>query len=212
MSRPPLLLGVAMIYTPSVITDSSIEAVSLADFKEHVRVTTTTEDTLMEAILTTARITFENLTGRTVHEKVLEWPLSAWPSGDTIVLPRATPLVSITSIKYKSAAGVESTMAAASYIADTVSTPGRVTLASGYSWPSGDLYPVHPIRVRYVAGIANASPQTEAAQNIQAAIKYIAAALWEHREPEPEPDRIGVLLRRQWGLPILIENLIVHEG
>jgi hypothetical protein len=116
------------------------------------------------------------------------------------------------SLKYKDAAGAETAWAAANYISDTDSMPGRLVLAYGASWPSASLYPVHPIRIRYTAGIATASPQAEAAADVRNVIMLLAAALWEHREPEPEPEKIGALLRRKYGLETILENLVVHGG
>jgi uncharacterized phiE125 gp8 family phage protein len=202
-----------MVYRPTVITDSILEAVSLDDFKEHVRLTSsyTVEDTLMETYLVAARKLFENLCCRTVHEKTLEWPLSVWPTKDYIVLPRATPLIAIVSMKYKDQDGAETTWAASNYIADTDSTPGRLVLTSTNSWPGGSLYPVNPIRVRYRAGIATTSPDAAAPSDVQLVIKQIAAGMWEHREAEPqsEPGSAGPL-DLQYGIRGFIEDLMVH--
>jgi len=171
---------------PTVITAPIIEAVDLLELKKHLRVDTEDLDEMnaLERVNRAARQYFEWRTGRTVHQTTWEIALNDWPSCNYICLPRATPLVSITSLKYLDSAGTEATWAASNYIADTYQTPGRVVMTYNNVWPSTTLYPASPIRIRYVAGIATASPITEAAEDIKVPILLIVGALWENREAE----------------------------
>lgn len=169
-----------MLFKPLTITDSIKEAVSLAELKLHCQIDSSDHDTALEIYRVAARRYFEEQAAFTVHEKTLEWVLDTWPAEDFIVLPRATPLISpIISIKYRNAAGTESTWAASNYIAETDSRPGRVALASGCSWPSTTLYPVSGVRIRYKAGVATASPETECSQQIKNAVLNIGYEMFE---------------------------------
>jgi hypothetical protein len=96
----------------------------------------------------------------------------------TIQMP-LPPLQSITSIKYLDTAGVEQTLAAAAYRVDTVSAPGRVTPAYGYSWPS--TYPVtNAVVIRFVAGYGDAAAAVPL--KIRQWIMAAVGAMYENRE------------------------------
>jgi uncharacterized phiE125 gp8 family phage protein len=187
-----------------------VEAVSLAELRQHLRVDDQEETTKLNALGKAARQYYEWRTGRTIHATTLEWVLSDWPSSNRIRLPRATPLVSISSFKYYDENGVETTWAASNYIADTWEEPGNLVLTYGNSWPSVTLYPVAPIRIRYVAGIAVNSPLVEADEDIKIPILMVAAALWENREAEVVGDLQAIQAIQPAAAEWFIERRIVE--
>lgn len=172
-----------MIGETIVITDATVEPITTADAKTHLRVDTTDEDTYIEGLVKAARRYCEWRTGRTFHQTTLEHRLERWPLGDQVVLPRATPLLSVDSVKYLGSDGTEYTFSSSYYIADTSREPGRVVLGYSYEWPTlGAYYPVDPIRVRYTCGIANGSPQSYPADDIIHAMKLLIGHWYENRE------------------------------
>ncbi len=172
------------MYTPNIITEPITEAVSLTELKHQLGIDTsdTTFDSLLPIYQVAARLHFEGQAARTVHEAELEFVRDAFPGSDRIELPRATPLISITSVKYTDSDGDEETWPASNYIADTDQTPGALVRGYGKSWPSFTPYPASPIKIRYKAGIATASPITEASEADKIPILMLAAALFENRE------------------------------
>jgi uncharacterized phiE125 gp8 family phage protein len=130
------------------------------DFAADVIVKTgeTQEDEFISLLITAAREHCESHTRRALAPQTLEVCLDSWPCGNEIELPDP-PLQSITSVKYKDSAGVETTLTAnTDYIADTDSNAGRIVLPYGKMWPSATLYTVNPIRIRYVAGYSAGNP------------------------------------------------------
>jgi uncharacterized phiE125 gp8 family phage protein len=172
------------LVSPLVITGPTTEPISLAEVKSQLRIDGSTEDTLLNLYIAAAREYCENRTGRTFHQQTLEWVLDAFPSGSSITLPRATPLIAISSVKYKDSDGTETTWSSAEYIADTDSVPGGLVLGYNESWPSFTPYPVSPIRIRYTAGIATTSPVTEASDLIKTPHLLLVGGLYENRESE----------------------------
>lgn len=170
--------------TPTVVTAPTKEPVSLAEVKGQLRLdmASTAEDTDLNRFIAAARWYYEWRTGRTIHQTTYDWVLSAFPGESYIALPRATPLVSITSLIYKDSTGASTTVANTEYIADTDSTPGRLVLGYNKSWPSFTPYPVSPVKVRYVAGIATASPLVEADDDIKLPILLLIGGFYENRE------------------------------
>jgi len=169
------------LISPNIITEPTTEAVSLTELKEQARIDSSDENTVLAIYQTAARVYYERRTGRTLHETELELVLDRFLAV-SVELPRATPLISITSIKYFDEDGTEATFGAANYIADTWKLPGAVALATNASWPSFTPYPVAPVRIRYKAGIETASPVTEVDAADKLPILLLAAALYENRE------------------------------
>lgn len=174
------------------ITAPSTEPITLAEAKAQSRIDTSTsaeDDLISDIYIPAARRYLENRAGITIHQKTLEWMLSDFPySGVPIRLRGATPLISITSVKYKVTDGTETTWGASNYIADTDSKTGRLVPAYGITYPDAS-YPSWPVRIRGVAGIATASPITEANPMAKLAIAEIVSAAWVNRDAEELPDR-----------------------
>lgn len=159
-----------------IITPVTVEPVSLGELKTHSRLPDeTSEDDFYLSLITAAREYCEKLSRRALALQTIELVLDYWPECDRIELPYP-PLVSVTSIKYKDCAGVETTISAADYIVDTDSYIGRVVPAYGVRWPEFTPYPVNAIRIRYVAGYANA-PEV-----FRQAIKMLVGHWIENRE------------------------------
>ena len=147
MSRPPTL-----------ITLAGTEPVSLADAKLHLRVTASDEDARITALITTARLTIERRTGRTLRQATWELRLEAFPSWEiTLPLP---PLQSVDSVKYTDGAGVEQTISSGDYVVETpagpMAAPGRLWPAYDKAWPTARAE-INAVRIRFTA--AGSVPQ-----------------------------------------------------
>lgn len=181
-----------------VVTPPAVEPITLTEAKLHCKVDLTTDDDLITALIVAAREEIERRTWRALITQTLELILSDWPGANVIELPRA-PLQSITSVKYKDRDGNETTWDSANYHAGTDSVPGVLILAWDASWPSGDLYAVEPIRIRYVAGygVAAAVPQS-----LKQACLLLVAHWYEAREAG------GDTVAEKSGIPFGVEALI----
>lgn len=161
-----------------VYTEPTAEPVSLDEAKAHLRVDITADDTLIGAMLTAARQYVEMTARRALVTQTLDLYLAAFPSGDTITLPRP-PLVSITSLTYVVEAGTTSTLATTVYGAETNTEPGFVYLKPSQTWPSDSLYEGLPVCVRYVAGYGDPPSVPE---YYKQAIKLLIGHWYENRE------------------------------
>lgn len=177
-----------------VVTPVVTEPVSLAELKTHLRQTGSDapEDSLLVDVLAGAREWCEAYCGRALAPQTLELFLDTFPA-DAIALPRP-PLVSVTSIKYKDYLGVETTVSASDYIVDTDSDVGRVVPAYGVSWPSFTVYPVNPIRIRYVAGYTTAPAAVKDAIKLYAGLLYVNRDLAVAEDTERVMSAIRALL------------------
>ncbi len=166
-----------------VVTPPALEPVTLAEARLWCKVEETDDDGLIEDILIpAAREMVEDLTDLSLQTQTLKLLLDSWPDGaGPIVLPRATPLQSVSSIKYYDSAGVEYTWAAANYIVDTLSRPGRVVRAYGVSYPSFTMYPSNPIQIQYVAGTPDSSPAVPVPAKLKLAMRYLIEHWYDNR-------------------------------
>jgi uncharacterized phiE125 gp8 family phage protein len=141
---------------------------------------TSAEDTLLTALITTAREYVENVTNRALITQVWELWLDSFPSEDYIEIPKPPILTGgVSSIKYYDTANTEATVTASDYFLDFKSEPGRVVLAYGKDWPTTTLRSVNAVCVTFTCGYgaAAAVPTT-----IKQAMLLLIGHLYEHRE------------------------------
>jgi len=134
----------------AVTTAPTVEPVTLADAKVHLRTVTgdTSEDSaIISPLITAAREFCENITGRALASQTVKAYPDAWGLWR---LPRP-PLTSVTSIKYYDEDNVEATLPAANYQADAVDGLVSVIYA-----PTAALRALNPIVVEYVTGYTTA--------------------------------------------------------
>ena len=145
-----------MIGSWTLLTPPTEEPVTLAEIKNHLRISGTAEDSLLTLYAQMAREAVEGETWRALMPQTWTLYLAGWPANGVIELPRP-PLVSVTEIRYTDEDGVEGTLAASNYRVDTASEPGRIVLAPDGEWPSDALDSVNAVAVEFVAGYADAS-------------------------------------------------------
>src|SRR5512139_2288241 len=107
-----------------LITAPTVEPVTTAETKSHLRVDTTADDTLIGTLITAARQDSEEYLNRALVTQTWDLYMDGFPTTTKIKVP-LPPLQSITSIKYYDEDDVEATMTATDYIVDTVSEPGQ---------------------------------------------------------------------------------------
>lgn len=145
-------------YALRVITPPLYEPISLAETKRHLRIDDdlTADDDDILGYIEAAREWLEGFTARVYVQETLEMSIDCWP-GLILRLPRS-PVLSVDSIKYTDANGVEQTWAASNYQTDLASEPARVAIAYLGTFPSSLRGDLNQWRVRFTAGYAVGSP------------------------------------------------------
>ena len=185
----------------SIQTVPSVEPLSTADAKTHLRVGASDRDAYVDDLVASARQLFEDLSGRALITQTWDLWLDAWPVEEVIELPRP-PLQSITSIDYYDVDDVSATLASSKYLVDTDSFPGRAILNDGQDWPTTTLRPKKNVRLRFVAGQGNAASDVDAID--VHAIRSLVSHFWEN----PEPYITGTIVST---LPMHIRSLIYRD-
>jgi uncharacterized phiE125 gp8 family phage protein len=196
------------------ITLCAYEPVSVDEMLHHSRIDSDADYTYVAGLISAARAYIEKTAWLTLMPTVLELVLQSWPGARYIELPQS-PVRSVTSVTWLDRAGATQTVSAGDYVVDTARIPGRVVLKSGKSWPSGELFEASAIRVRYMAGYADAlgaSPAQDvitAARdavpvNIRHAIKLLVAHWYENREQVTVQAGVSTAVSLPLGIDALI--------
>lgn len=157
------------------IIDATVEPVSLAEAKEHLRVTHALDDALIAALITAARQVAENELGRALMTQTWQKTLDQFPASIELPYP---PVQAIQSVTYLDDSGALTLLAPASYTLDERSEPGWLVPAYGYEWPT-TLDSVNAVTITYTAGYADAAAVPAA---IKAWINLHVGHLYENRE------------------------------
>jgi len=115
-------------------TAPTVEPLSSAEAKTWLRLENDNEELLIAQLIADARQKVEQDTGRKLITQAWDVCFDAFPD-DAIYLP-IEPLLSVTTLKVTSVAGVQSTVASTVYQVDAAGSPPRILLADGQSWPA----------------------------------------------------------------------------
>jgi uncharacterized phiE125 gp8 family phage protein len=170
---------IAGLQNDRLVTAPTDEPVTVATLKEHLRIVTSDEDTVLAQYLAAARLYVEDMTGRAIVTQTRETVLDAWPDSETadIMFGRA-PLASIVSVTYLDEDFATQTVDSGDYYADTVSERPTVVFKDSFDWPTVATS-TGAIRIRYTAGVAQDSVPKHVAQ----AVLFLASHWYTNREP-----------------------------
>lgn len=139
-----------------VTVEPSTEPLTVSELKDRLRVTVSEFDTELTELITVARRQLEYDTGRRFITQTLALHMDDFIGiGDVIEL-RQAPISAVTSIAYIDGDGATQTFAASNYTTDFTSTPPRIELVSGSSWPTIDDI-VNAITITITAGYGAAA-------------------------------------------------------
>jgi len=168
----------------TLTTAPAVEPITLTEVKKHLRLVTTTaeatayttEDDLLNRLITAARTQAEQETGRKFITQTMTMYLDRWPDERFIKVPYPTLQSAVVTYRLSDDDDYDETLTTADV--DIVSEPGRIVLQPNESWPSGTLYTDKPIKITFVCGYGLAVAVPE---NIKSAILLKISDLYENR-------------------------------
>jgi uncharacterized phiE125 gp8 family phage protein len=164
-----------------VVTPPSVEPVSLAELRQHMRVFAQDddEDAYITALGKAAREYLEVRTCRSFVTQTIDATLDGFPESSSLPIKLLyPPLQSVESVSYVDGDGATQTLAEGDYTVVS-GTPGLVMPAFGKSWPAASVRPGSVV-VRFVAGYgddADSVPETA-----KLLIKILAGTWYDRRE------------------------------
>lgn len=163
-----------------LVSDASVEPVTVSEVKAHLRITESDEDVLIAGLITSARKIVEQYTRRTLVNQTWRLYLDQFPTRNALELP-FPPLVSVTHIKYYDADGALQTMPTSKYQTDNRSTPGLIVLSEDGAWPLTEGDKVNAVEIEFIAGYGATGAAVPSP--IRLAITHLASHWFENREP-----------------------------
>lgn len=180
-------------------TAITVEPCTVAELKDHLRVTSSADDTYLTALISAVREQIELEADRAITPQTLVYRRRGFPlSRDFFELPRS-PVRAVSSITYiNDDTGSADTLATTVYALDATQLPARVYLKHDQSWPGNVRDITASVVVTYTAGPADAA---SVLQLHKIAVYWLAAWWYENRLPT----NIGNIVNR---LPDHLQNVI----
>jgi uncharacterized phiE125 gp8 family phage protein len=170
-------MNITRTYRTVVTTPPTVEPVTLAEAKLHLRVDNDDENDYINSLIAAAREWATNEARRAFIHTTYRLSLDAFPN--EIRLPWGT-ISSISTFTYVDEDGATQTLSSSSdYTLDSDSEPARLVPYYEASWPSIRSVP-NAIKVTYVAGYGAAA--TSVPDSVKNAIKLALGHWYEHRE------------------------------
>lgn len=137
----------------------------LTEFKAHMRVTGSAQDTELTRYLNRAARDLEDDTARLVVQATVKEHYDVWPWNWVTILELArAPVASVTSIKYYDSDGNQQTWDSSNYETDLVAEPARIAVAADATDISPTLNDqLKPVTIEYESGLVDASGDGTAA-------------------------------------------------
>ena len=180
-------------------TAPTIEPVSLLEAQEHLRIDVDDDAGLVTNLITAAREYCEGFQRRAFISQTWYLYLDEWPEYIEVPLP---PLQSSgLSITYYDTANAPLAVSSGDYYVDTNSTPGRIILNYGKTWPSTTLRSANGICVEFIAGYGATAATVPA--SVRQAMLLLIAHWYENREALSEKPLSSV--------PMAVESLLWME-
>lgn len=178
-----------------IVTGPAVEPISRVEARNHLRLDEDVDDSQVRIYIQAAVNWAENYTGRSFINRTLKMYLDGarevdsnlWegvrtgPSNPNYVNYLelgATPVSSVTVIKYFADDDTETTWAASNYYVDNISEPAKIVLRSGGTYPT-DLRSNNGIEITFVAGYGTSA--SDVPEAIRVAILQYMTYLYEHR-------------------------------
>ena len=172
-----------------VITEASVEPVTVAEVKNHLRVTDNTEDGIISGLITAARKYVEQILRRSLINQTYAYYLDDFPNREFIQLP-FPPLLTVDFVKYYDQTGVLTTMPTDDYQVDNKATPARITLKDDATYPTVELDKVNAVEIQYQAGYGNTADDVP--MPIRLVIIQLVSHWFENREPFSTTQMYGI--------------------
>ncbi|RFZ88071.1 hypothetical protein D0Y60_09500 [Shinella sp. WSJ-2] len=151
-----------------------VEPVTLAEVKAHLRLETTEEDTLLTALIHTARLHLESQTGLCLISRLLRLYLDDWPEGRVIQIARG-PVQTIEIVTVYDSSGAPVELDTAGYVLDGAARPARLVLPERRATERA----LNGIEIDFTAGFGESG--ADVPDTLKRALTLHVAAMFELR-------------------------------
>jgi uncharacterized phiE125 gp8 family phage protein len=159
-----------------VTTAPTTEPLTRSEVKNYLKVDSTSDDALIDTLITAARQWVENHCALALLPQTVLEVFDGLPQGGTLNL-RISPLREVSGLHYLDSAGAVQVMASGIYRVDTVTMPPRIIRKYDQTWPDTQNTPGNASAI-YTAGYDNSSAVPAA---IKTAMLLTIADMYDNR-------------------------------
>jgi uncharacterized phiE125 gp8 family phage protein len=156
----------------------ALEPISLAEAKAHLRLDTSTEDLLITALISTARLQIEAALSIALIHQTWTYVLDRWPPTPNINLP-LSPVAELLAVRTFDQDHLPTPQPLTAFQLDGSATPPRLRRNASTTAPT--LRAMNAIEISFIAGFG-ATPASVPAP-IRQALLLLVAHWFEHRDP-----------------------------
>lgn len=171
---------------PIALGGPTVEPVSLAEMKAHLRLDGSDEDDLVSALVVAARVRIELHTRLTLISQRWRYALSGWPGGSRVRLP-FQPVLAIDAVRVSNESGPATVLAPLQYRLDEDGDVARLVVAPGAPDAEGK---VPRIEIDVTCGFGASADKVP--EPLRLAIRRLAGFWFEHRGDERGPGDAGL--------------------
>ncbi len=157
-------------------TAAASEPVTTEELKAQLRITHSSQDTMLASLIKAARQRAEFYTRRALITSVWDLFLDSFPDSGDCIWIRKCPVSVVTSVKYYDTSNTLQTWASTNWVSDVNDEPASIYEAYGKTYPMA-LAIKNAVQIRFSAGYANAAAVPE---DLKRAVLMIAAHLFEN--------------------------------
>lgn len=152
------------------------EPLTLAEAKLWLRETGTAQNDVVTALITAERQLLEQALNVKLVSQTIEQKIDAFPYGDEVIFLDVGPVISVTSVQYKTG-GTTATFSSDNYEVDTTSERPRIYLKEGSNWPVTEVEQQSGT-ITYLAGYASAAAVPEKYKKL---LRHLIAFSYDNR-------------------------------
>ncbi|MGI9425185.1 MAG: head-tail connector protein [Hyphomicrobiaceae bacterium] len=161
-----------------LVNGPAIEAITVTEVKEHMRVDHSEEDTLIASYIATSRLHIETALGLSLITQHWTWFADCWPFNGIVEVP-LRPLQSVSEIRLRDGDDSLQVIDPVVYAVDTISEPPRIASRTGY-WPTPNAE-LNGIEIDLKTGFGDAANDVPA--DIRQALLLLTTHWFENRDP-----------------------------
>jgi len=182
----------------SVTTTPIIEPITVEELKLYAKIDGSTEDDLLDILISAVRGAMERYLGRALLEQTITLTMDFWP-GWVIYLPMP-PLISVTSIVTLDEDNTATTYSSDNYYVDVITDPGRIVLKQSVTAPNNTSRYYGGYRIIYKAGYGGDAEDVPKA--IKQAMLIWCSIIYETRTfMEEPPSEVVSMLEYSYRIP-----------
>jgi uncharacterized phiE125 gp8 family phage protein len=163
----------------TLLSGPTVEPVSLAEAKAHLRVDTDAEDTLIQSLIMASRLHIEAALDLALITQTWRHQLDRWPRARSLNLP-LRPVQSLSAVRVFDTDDESETLESNAFILDGTSNAARLILSGSAILPV-PTRAANGIEIDFVAGYGD--EPSDVPQPIRQALLLLTAHWYENREP-----------------------------